>query len=144
MRKNCKTSFEIGGVHVSLLVDDSATGGRFETFEAWSEQEGVGPEMHLQLHMDEIFYIVAGQMAFNIDGIERIAQAGDVLVVPRNTPHQWKTYGPGLSKLLFTFSPSKGRVEYFATLEAMTKQGLAYHDILKATEDKYDNIVVRA
>jgi len=42
---------------------------------------------HVHPEMEERFEIVAGRAAFRIDGVESIADAGDVVIVPPGTPH---------------------------------------------------------
>lgn len=106
-------------------------------------EKGMGPGMHLHRHMEEVFYVVAGQIAFTINGVETIGNAGDVVAVPRNTPHQWKSCSSRLCQVIMTFSPSRNRIGYFEALESMTLEGVGYHEILATIQDEYDNIPIR-
>lgn len=54
---------------------------------------GSGPRLH-QHPYSETFVIIRGRARFTIGGEEREGGAGEVLVVPSNTPHKFSVLGP--------------------------------------------------
>lgn len=56
-------------------------------------QEGVGPRLHLHPY-PETFIIRRGSATFTIGDEQLVGRAGQILVVPANTPHKFAT-GPG-------------------------------------------------
>ena len=73
-----------GGARVSLILESTT-------------QEGVGPRLH-QHPYAETFVIRRGSATFTVgtgpDAREVVGRAGQVLVVPADTPHRFRT-GPG-------------------------------------------------
>nr|WP_133787312.1 MFS transporter [Kribbella sp. VKM Ac-2571] len=69
-----------GGAGVSLILESTT-------------QEGVGPRLHLHPYA-ETFIIRRGSATFTVDTEEIVGKAGQILVVPAETPHKFRT-GPG-------------------------------------------------
>jgi quercetin dioxygenase-like cupin family protein len=70
-----------GGANVSIILESTS-------------QAGVGPRLH-QHPYAETFLIRRGSATFTV-GVEQIeAHAGQVLVVPANTPHKFSTGAQG-------------------------------------------------
>lgn len=94
------------GVHV-IDRQDGGTGG-----ESWAENfegrehgagiavilestdvEGSGPRLHRHPY-PETFIIRSGKALFTVGDEELVGRAGQILVVPANTPHKFRTLGP--------------------------------------------------
>ncbi|MCB1494301.1 MAG: cupin domain-containing protein [Bauldia sp.] len=54
---------------------------------------GEGPALHLHPY-SETWVVHAGKAAMTIDGAAVIAEAGDIVVVPPDTPHRFESVGP--------------------------------------------------
>lgn len=65
---------------VSLIFEDS-------------DQDGEGPYLH-QHPYPETFVIRGGQALFTVAGEQLLGVAGQVLVVPKLTPHKFEVVGP--------------------------------------------------
>ena len=68
-----------GGANVSIILESTT-------------QEGVGPRLHKHPYA-ETFIIRRGWAMFTIGSAEQRGSAGQILVVPANTPHKFST-GP--------------------------------------------------
>ncbi len=68
-----------GGAGISIILEATT-------------QEGVGPRLHKHPYA-ETFIIRRGSAVFTVDGTEVVGRAGQILVVPADTPHKFKT-GP--------------------------------------------------
>lgn len=75
---------------------------------------GVPPNSHPG--DDEVFCILAGTYAFVIDGEERRAHAGDVVVVPNGAIHSLKNIGDGQGRMFIFNVPGKIHAAFFAEL----------------------------
>jgi quercetin dioxygenase-like cupin family protein len=53
---------------------------------------GRGPSLHRHQY-EEVFAVQKGHVTFTIGDEERVARAGDVVVVPPNTPHGFVNTG---------------------------------------------------
>ncbi|MFI5736579.1 cupin domain-containing protein [Kribbella sp. NPDC051587] len=69
-----------GGAGVSLILESTS-------------KEGVGPRLHLHPYA-ETFIIRRGSATFTVADEQVVAHAGQILVVPAETPHKFRT-GPG-------------------------------------------------
>lgn len=57
------------------------------------DKEGAGPRLH-QHPYPETFVIRRGRATFTVGTEEIVGSAGQIIVVPANTPHKFKTLGP--------------------------------------------------
>ena len=57
-------------------------------------EPGRGPRLHKHDY-DEVVYVIEGRSKWTVDGQERDATAGDVLVVPAGVPHKFVDTGDG-------------------------------------------------
>lgn len=63
----------------------------------------VPPQLHV--NSEETVYVISGSGVFAYDGIERDIREGDLIVIPRNTPHSFFTAGGESMVLLSMFTP---------------------------------------
>lgn len=61
--------------------------------------------MHRHLESEEILYVVSGEGVLRLKGSDRALAAGDVVIVPRNTPHGFDPTGTQPAILLQLFTP---------------------------------------
>jgi mannose-6-phosphate isomerase-like protein (cupin superfamily) len=61
--------------------------------------------MHRHARSEEIVYLLSGEGVFRFAHGERALRAGDLVVVPRDTPHGFTPTGAGPAVLLQTFVP---------------------------------------
>jgi len=72
---------------------------------------GKGPDMHVHPYK-EIFVLLHGQATFTIGDEALIIHAGNVVIVPANTPHQFKNSGEEPLQML-SMHPSEAVVQEF-------------------------------
>ena len=51
---------------------------------------GDSPPLHVHRREDEVFHILNGRLRFQIDGRERIADAGETVIAPKGLPHTYR------------------------------------------------------
>ncbi len=61
---------------ISVLVHDAAF--------------GEAPPLHIHYGEDEIFHVLDGELEFELDGVIRLARAGETLCAPRGVPHRFR------------------------------------------------------
>lgn len=66
-----------GGAGVSIILESTT-------------QAGLGPRLHKHPYA-ETFIIRRGSATFTIEGHEVVGRAGQILVVPADTPHKFRT-----------------------------------------------------
>ncbi len=78
---------------------------------------------HVHLRHEETFLVLEGQYEVRVGQDIVVAAAGDLVFVPRGTPHTYRNTGPTPARLLNIISPSDG-VELLAELGAYAGSGI--------------------
>ncbi|HUJ31525.1 MAG TPA: cupin domain-containing protein [Candidatus Acidoferrum sp.] len=106
----------------SLLykVAGSDTNGGLFIIEHTHLQPG-GPPLHLHFSQEEWFYVMQGEVAFQV-GKQRVSlRSGESVLAPRRIPHTFSSVGAAPAHLLIAFCPA-GKMElYFQSVEANPK-----------------------
>jgi mannose-6-phosphate isomerase-like protein (cupin superfamily) len=63
------------------------------TFAYYDIAEGAQPLHEHQHEQEEVWHIVAGEVAVTVDGSEAVARAGSAIIVPPETPHSVRPLG---------------------------------------------------
>lgn len=56
---------------------------------------GDAPPLHVHHMEDEIFCLIEGEVLFEVNGINRLARAGETVCAPRNLPHRYRVVSRG-------------------------------------------------
>lgn len=92
------------GMPLRFLCDSKDTG------DAWSLMEediplGLGPPPHRH-DWDEAYYVIEGELDFEMDGKPVRAKRGDFVYLPRNTVHSFKGASPSPARVLIFAVPA--------------------------------------
>jgi len=71
-----------------------------------------GPPEHLHLYQDEWFYVLEGEVLFQVAGKKTLAKPGESVLGPRRVPHCFMGTGERPARMLITFTPA-GKMEGF-------------------------------
>lgn len=71
-----------------------------------------GPPLHVHLHQEEWFYVVEGEVIFQIGDRRNRLRAGDSVLGPRGIPHAFSSVGEKPGRMLIAFTPA-GKMEQF-------------------------------
>lgn len=81
-----------------------------------------GPPLHMHLQQEEWFYVMAGEIGFQV-GEQRIKlKAGESLLAPRRVPHTFSSVGADPARMLIAFCPAGKMEQYFHEVEANPKR----------------------
>ena len=99
----------------TIKATGKETGGRYTLVEVL-EPEGEEAPLHVHHNEDEGFWVLEGELTFQV-GEEKIkASPGSFLFGPRDVPHRY-TVESGPARLLFILSPSGFEEFIYATSE---------------------------
>ena len=87
------------------------TGGGLFNIEHANVTKG-GPPLHLHLHQEEWFYVMEGEVIFQIGDQRNRLRAGDSVLGPRGIPHAFSSVGEKPGRMLIAFTPA-GKMEQF-------------------------------
>jgi len=102
------------GMPMTMICEAQETGGSWSLFEE-EVPFGMGPPPHRH-DWDEAYYILEGEVAFEIDGNEVKSSRGDFNYLPRNTVHGFKGASASPARVLIFASPAHGS-EFFHDLK---------------------------
>ena len=81
----------------------SSTEGAYTAFEV--TMRGQGPPLHVHADLEEAFYVVEGEVEFEVDGKTTKATPGTFILSPRGVPHKFRLVSPEPAKLFKIISP---------------------------------------
>lgn len=93
-------------------VSGTETGGRLFIIEHTHLMPG-GPPLHLHFNQEEWFYVMDGEIAFQVGEQRLHLRAGESVLAPRLVPHTFSSISPTTpSRMMIAFSPA-GKMEQF-------------------------------
>jgi quercetin dioxygenase-like cupin family protein len=72
-----------------------------------------GPPVHFHPHQEEWFYVMEGEVLFQVGNKRQRLRAGDSLLGPRGIPHGFVGVGEKPAHMLIAFSPAGKMEEFF-------------------------------
>src|SRR5919197_1974241 len=93
------------GRFAALKLLGHETNGSIMLFE---ETVPVGTKSFLHLHRDsdEVAWVLAGEITFQIGDEISVGGPGTCAFFPRNVPHAWKSTGTETGRVLFLYTPA--------------------------------------
>ena len=76
-----------------------------------------GPPLHLHIDQDEWFYVIEGEVAFQVGEQRLQLRSGESVLAPRRVPHTFSSVSPSPSRLLIAFTPAAKMEQYFRDAE---------------------------
>ncbi|HEU4704709.1 MAG TPA: cupin domain-containing protein [Sphingomicrobium sp.] len=99
-----RTPLNVLGMPLRFLCDSRETGGAWSLFEE-DVPLGMGPPPHRH-DWDEAYYVLEGEIDFQIDGEAVRSSAGDFNYLPRNTVHGFKGASQSPARVLIFAAPA--------------------------------------
>jgi quercetin dioxygenase-like cupin family protein len=108
-----RAPLNILGMPLTMLCESRETGGSWSLFEE-EVPLGMGPPPHRH-DWDEAYYILEGEVDFEVDGRAVRSGKGDFNYLPRNTVHAFKGASAAPARVLIFAAPAHGS-EFFREL----------------------------
>lgn len=81
-----------------------------------------GPPLHVHTREDELFYVLEGELVFELDGERHTVRAGDTVYLRRGVAHTYQNFTTSDARLLIATTPG-GFSDFFVELSAATPPG---------------------
>ena len=94
----------VGDVY-RFLATSEETGGRYSMFEA-TVLPGGGPPPHIHRREDETFYVLEGEITFQVGDERRVAKPGTFVHMPIGNLHAFKNETNQPAKMLILLAPA--------------------------------------
>jgi quercetin dioxygenase-like cupin family protein len=99
-----RESYWLGGERVTFLATGEETNNQFSQFDLFfPTQSAAIPHTH---QFSETFYVLEGELSFQVGEKTFTAKAGDVVNVPKGETHGWRNIGTTPARAIVTASPS--------------------------------------
>src|SRR5450631_4266736 len=102
---------------ILFKVAPSDTGGNLFVIEHAHLIKG-GPPLHLHVRQEEYFFVMEGEVLFQIGDSRKLLHPGDSILGPRGIPHTFSSVGETPGRMLITFTPA-GKMEAFLRATAV-------------------------
>ena len=106
----------------TIKATGKETGGRYTLVEVL-EPEGEEAPLHVHHNEDEAFWVIEGDLTFEVGDEVIEASAGSFLFGPKDIPHRY-TVNSGPARLLFVLSPAGFEEFIYATSEPAKERTL--------------------
>jgi mannose-6-phosphate isomerase-like protein (cupin superfamily) len=117
-------SHSLGFSSILFKVLPRETGGGLFVIEHIHLANG-GPALHYHLHQEEFFYVMEGEVLFQVGDRRVRLRSGESVLGPRNIPHTFTSVGETPGRLLIAFTPAGLMEEYF---RAAVQPGASFRD----------------
>lgn len=125
----------LGFSSLAFKVVPSENGGNLFIIEHSGLMPKTGPALHLHYAQEEWFYVMQGEVAFQV-GDERVhLRSGESVLAPRLVPHTFSAVGSP-AHLLIAFAPA-GKMEQYFTAAAADPKRAATADFMNQYEMKW-------
>jgi mannose-6-phosphate isomerase-like protein (cupin superfamily) len=109
------------GSEMAFKAVAAQTGGDFSLMERTLPPGGRRPPAHRHVNCSEAFFVLAGQISFELDGQSLSGGPGDFLLVPRGAAHTFGNAGAEPARLLVLHAPAMDA--YFEELHRLWASG---------------------
>ncbi|NOJ28809.1 MAG: hypothetical protein DA328_01415 [Nitrososphaeraceae archaeon] len=116
-------SFNFHGAKFTIKVLSSETDNRFTILDI-IHPPNLGPALHMHPKGPETFYIVEGYYNFILNGKSIAGRPGDLIFVPKETPHRFVVGDKGGHALVI--SPPELEFYFFKISELLEKGEVSY------------------
>jgi quercetin dioxygenase-like cupin family protein len=112
---------DVVGQTTLVKVGGAETGGAFAVFHL-SAPPMSGPPLHRHSREDELFYVLGGELQFEVAGTMTKASAGTTVYLPRGTAHAFQNFTASVVNLLIMVAPA-GLERLFEEMSATMEGG---------------------
>ncbi|SHE98927.1 cupin domain-containing protein [Streptoalloteichus hindustanus] len=105
-----------------VRLPGSATGGALSIVEFRFPPGALGAAPHVHHGHEEYFYVLDGEVTFDVDRGARTVGAGGAVAVPRGVAHGFRNEGTAWARCLFVLTPA-GYEDYFRAIDRALTHG---------------------
>lgn len=102
----------LGFSSLTFKVTTADTGGNLFVIEHRNLTPGSGPALHLHYSQEEWFYVMEGEVIFQVDDKRLTLQSGESVLAPRRSAHTFSAVGAP-AHMLIAFTPAGKMEQYF-------------------------------
>ncbi|TVP40164.1 cupin domain-containing protein [Candidatus Nitrosocosmicus arcticus] len=123
--------FDFHGATFTIKVLTSETNGKYSILDV-TYPPNMGPPSHMHPKGPETFYIIEGDYEFILDEEPVTGNSGDVIFIPKGTPHRFTVGNKGGHALII--SPPELEFYFFKISELLSNDEVSYETESKIGE----------
>jgi mannose-6-phosphate isomerase-like protein (cupin superfamily) len=104
-------SHSLGFSSILFKVSARESNGGLFVIEHENLRKG-GPPLHFHLHQEEWFYVMEGEVLFQVGDQRKLLRSGESVLGPRLIPHAFSGVGEKPGRMIIAFTPA-GKMEDF-------------------------------
>ena len=108
-------SHSLGFSSILFKVATRDSGGALFAIEHENLIKG-GPPVHFHLHQDEWFYVMEGEVLFQVGSERKLLRGGESILGPRMIPHGFSAVGEKPGRMIIAFTPAGKMEEFFRAI----------------------------
>lgn len=105
------TKVWMSGDEYRILLDGVRSGNAMTLIDALVPPSA-GPPEHAHADVDELFFLLDGELEFTLDGDRRLLKTGEGVFVRRTVPHAFRNCSERSARMLLFYTPS-GAEDFF-------------------------------
>jgi quercetin dioxygenase-like cupin family protein len=129
------TEWIVLGSEITGKILSEDTNGEYAVIITKTPPNG-GPPKHLHTHEDELFFVLQGSYEFRFGDTIVKAKQGDMVHLPKGTPHSFKNIDTLMGITMNTITPG-GFETFFADISSLSKQNLLHKKQMDSLANKY-------
>jgi mannose-6-phosphate isomerase-like protein (cupin superfamily) len=116
-RRSIEAVVPAGIQAVNVLVGGEQTGGGLGLVDETLSPDFDGPPLHVHPDFDELFFVLDGELVFQVDDALTRIGAGEWRLAPRGTAHTFANHSDAPARVLIAVTPA-GFERYFRLVGA--------------------------
>jgi mannose-6-phosphate isomerase-like protein (cupin superfamily) len=113
------------GLQLSFKADEPESDGDYAISLATVEADHAGTSPHIHAQHDDVTFVIAGALAFEVEGEMFEAPAGTLVIVPSGLAHRWWNPRPEQATFLNVHVPGFGFESFIRELAGLSAEGRA-------------------
>jgi quercetin dioxygenase-like cupin family protein len=113
----------VTGEYGYIRVGTDETNGEYMMVDLRVRSGGAVVGEHIHQNLDERFTVLDGKIGYKLAGREGIAQAGDVIDLPRGKVHDWWNGGDDEARVIVEIKPAARFEQMATTLFGLAQEG---------------------
>jgi quercetin dioxygenase-like cupin family protein len=113
----------VTGEDITVMLSAQEAGNRALLWDATIQPGGAVSGAHYHPQLEEVFTVLGGQVTFELAGQQSTPAAGERIVIPAGTEHDWWNSGSGPARVLLEVRPAERFEAMIVELFGMARAG---------------------
>jgi quercetin dioxygenase-like cupin family protein len=113
----------VTGERGTVVVSAAMTGGEYLRAELVAVPGGHVAGEHFHPHQEERFEVLEGELTYKLDGTQGVARAGETLIIPQGSVHDWWNASGEPARALVEVRPARNFEAMITAIWGLANEG---------------------